>query len=73
MQFRKLWEKLVTVLCKIINKIYKILVIFKCSKSRNVHVLIRKLYRIVLLTLMGTHGYSGNAAATARAPASFVK
>lgn len=25
------------------------------------------------LTLIGTHGYSGNAAATARAPASFVK
>lgn len=79
MQFRKLWEKLVTVLCKIINKIYKILKyikyykIFKYPKSRNVHVLICKLYRIVLLTLMGTHGYSGNAAATARAPASFVK
>jgi len=28
---------------------------------------------LILLTLIGTHGYSGNAAATARAPASFVK
>jgi len=30
-------------------------------------------YRFTLPTLMGTHGYSGNAAATALAPASFVK
>lgn len=27
----------------------------------------------ILPTLIGTHGYSGNAAATALAPASFVK